>query len=72
MEINLHVWCNSILFLTILYITWETGNMESSVLLSLSASCLQTNNNNHLLSSRVNHDYYADYSNVCCVDPQFS
>ena len=39
-KINLHVWFYFIVFLTILYITLETGHMESSVLLSLSASCL--------------------------------
>ena len=39
MKINLHVWFYFIVFLTILYITWWTGHMESSVLLSLSASC---------------------------------
>ena len=38
-KINLHVWFYFIIFLTILYITLETGHMESSVLLSLSASC---------------------------------
>ena len=38
-KINLHVWFYFIVFLTILYITLETGHMESSVLLSLSASC---------------------------------
>ena len=37
-KINLHVWFYFV-FLTILYITLETGHMESSVLLSLSASC---------------------------------
>ena len=40
MKINLHAWFYFIVFLTILYITWETGHIESSVLLSLSASCL--------------------------------
>ena len=40
-KINLHIWFYFIVFLTILYITLETGHMESSVLLSLSASCLQ-------------------------------
>ena len=40
MKINLHVWFYFIVFLTILYITCQTGHMESSVLLSLSASCL--------------------------------
>ena len=39
-KINLHVWFYFIVFLTILYITRETGHMESSVLLSLSASCI--------------------------------
>ena len=38
-KINLHVWFYFIVFLTILYITLETGHMESSILLSLSASC---------------------------------
>ena len=38
MKINLHVWFYFIVFLTILYITWETCHMESSILLSLSAS----------------------------------
>ena len=38
-KINLHVWFYFIVSLTILYITLETGHMESSVLLSLSASC---------------------------------
>ena len=38
-KINLHVWFYVIVFLTILYITLETGHIESSVLLSLSASC---------------------------------
>ena len=38
-KINLHVCLYFIVFLTILYITLETGHMESSVLLSLSASC---------------------------------
>ena len=38
-KINLHVWFYFIVFLTILSITLETGHMESSVLLSLSASC---------------------------------
>ena len=37
-KINLNVWFYLIVFLTILYITWETGHMESSILLSLSAS----------------------------------
>ena len=37
-KINLHVWFYFV-FLTILYITLETSHMESSVLLSLSASC---------------------------------
>ena len=41
-KINLHVWFYFIVFLTILYITLKTGHMESSVLLSLSASCLKT------------------------------
>ena len=39
-KINLHVWFYFIVFFTILYITSETGHMESSVLLSLSASCI--------------------------------
>ena len=39
LKINLHVWFYFIVFLTILYITLETGHMESNVLLSLSASC---------------------------------
>ena len=43
-KINLHVWFYyymfGLVFLTILYITLETGHTESSVLLSLSASCL--------------------------------
>ena len=39
MKINLHVWFYFIVFLTILSVTSETGHMESSVLLSLSASC---------------------------------
>ena len=39
LKVNLHVWFYFIVFLTILYITLETGHMESSVLLSLSASC---------------------------------
>ena len=39
-KINLHVWFYFIVFLTMLYITLETGHMESSVLLSLSVSCL--------------------------------
>ena len=43
MKINLHVWFYFIVFLNILYITWETGHMESSVLLSLSASCYLLN-----------------------------
>ena len=34
-----NIWFYFIVFLTILYITWETGYMGSSVLLSLSASC---------------------------------
>ena len=38
-KINLHIWFYFIVFLTILYITLESGHMESSVLLSLSASC---------------------------------
>ena len=38
-KLNLHVWFYFIVFLTILYITLETGHMESSVWLSLSASC---------------------------------
>ena len=38
-KINLHVWFYFIVFLTILYITLETGHMESNVLHSLSASC---------------------------------
>ena len=38
-KINLYVWFYFIVFLTILYITLETGHMEPSVLLSLSASC---------------------------------
>ena len=38
-KINLHVWFYFIIFLTILNITLQTGHMESSVLLSLSASC---------------------------------
>ena len=43
MKINLHVRFYFIVFLKILYITWETGHMESSVLFSLSASCLYYN-----------------------------
>ena len=39
LKINLHVWFYFIVLLTILYITLETGHMESSALLSLSASC---------------------------------
>ena len=39
-KINLHDWFYFIVFLTILYITLETGHMESSILLSPSASCL--------------------------------
>ena len=39
MKINLHVLFYFIVSLKILYITWETGHMESSILLSLSASC---------------------------------
>ena len=42
-KINLHVWFYLIVFFTILYITLETGHMELSVLLSLSASCLYCN-----------------------------
>ena len=38
-KVNLHVWFYFIVFLTILCITLETGHMESSILLSLSASC---------------------------------
>ena len=40
LRINLHVWFYFIVFLTILYNTCETGHIESIVLLSLSASCL--------------------------------
>ena len=40
-KINLLLWFYFIVFLTILYITLETVHMESSVLLSLSASCLK-------------------------------
>ena len=39
LKINLHVWFYFIVFLTILYNTCESGHSESSVLLSLSASC---------------------------------
>ena len=40
LEINLYVWFYFIVFVTILYNTWETGHIESYILLSLSASCL--------------------------------
>ena len=39
LKINLHVWFYFIVFLTILYNTCETGHIESSIFLSLSASC---------------------------------
>ena len=39
LKINLHVWFYFIVFLAILYNTCETGHIESSILLSLSASC---------------------------------
>ena len=39
-KINLHVWFYFIVSVTILYITLETGHVESSVLLPLSSSCL--------------------------------
>ena len=42
-KINLHVCFYFIVFLTILYITLKTGHMESSILLSLSASCYYYN-----------------------------
>ena len=40
LKINLHVLSYFIVSLTILYNTCETDHIESSVLLSLSASCL--------------------------------
>ena len=40
LKINLHVWFYLIVFLTLLCNTCETGHIESSVLLYLSASCL--------------------------------
>ena len=47
-KINLHVWFYFIVLLTILYITLETGNMELSILLSLSASCLLCDEENQI------------------------
>ena len=76
MKINLHVWFYFIVFFTILYITCETGHMELSVLLSLSASCffpvMAYMHQPDVIQSTFNLELLIQYTLSICTDANTS